>query len=178
VADIEALAPLAPRSPFAGLIRPGLHGRPGSSALVIEDVSRRGIASLVLARPQPFGVVRRGRAMHVTTQPDQTLVVADPGEILDLKALDGAVTDLTGSRAILRVSGPWREALSALLPIDLHPNVFGPGAAAATYAAHLSTLVWHDEASDAVEVAVYRSFAGALLHAVETSAAPLGYRIG
>ncbi len=103
-------------------------------------------------------------------------MVADLGGALDLKALDGSVTDLTGSRAILRVSGPsWRDALSTLLPIDLHPNAFGPGAAAATYAAHLSMLVWHDAAADAVEIAVYRSFAGALLHAVEVAAAPVGY---
>lgn len=174
--SVEASAPLQPRSPFAALIKPGVHGRPGQSGLVIEDVSLRGLASVVLAAPAPFGAGRRGSATYVTTQPDQTLVVGDRGAMLDLPALDGPVTDLTGSRAILRVSGPaWREALSAVLPVDLHPSAFGPGAAAATYAAHLSMLVWRADAAEAVEIAVYRSFAGALLHAVEAAAAPYGY---
>jgi len=176
VARFEVAGPLAVRSPFAGLIRPGQHGRPGRVALTIEDVSQRGLASLALSAPAPFGAVRRGVAIHVTTQPDQTLVVGDPYEPLDLMALSGSVTDLTGSRAILRVSGPyWREALSALLPIDLHPAAFGPGAAAATFAAHLSVLVWRADGTEAVEIAVYRSFAGALLHAAEEAAAPYGY---
>lgn len=174
--SVEAFAPLLPRSPFAALIRPGFHGRPGQGGLLIEDVSQRRLASVVLAAPAPFGAVRRGSATYVTTQPDQTLVVGDWDSGLDLQAMDGAVTDLTGSRAILRISGPaWREALSAVLPVDLHPSAFGPGAAAATYAVHLSTLVWRADAAEAVEIAVYRSFAGALLHAVEAAAAPFGY---
>ena len=53
--SVEASAPLLPRSPFAALITPGVHGRPGQGGLVIEDVSLRGLASVVLAAPAPFG---------------------------------------------------------------------------------------------------------------------------
>ncbi len=55
----------------------------------------------------------------------------------------GSVTDQSGGYGVLRLSGRYvRAVLSALLPIDLHPQAFPPGKAVATIAEHMSIFLW------------------------------------
>ena len=80
-----------------------------------------------------------------------------------------SVVDQSDAYAVLRVSGRRvREMLSKILPIDLHPRVFGIGRVAVTTAAHVGVTFWRLEDNpegDAVfEIAAARSFTKSLWH--------------
>ncbi|MBB2202375.1 sarcosine oxidase subunit gamma [Gluconacetobacter tumulisoli] len=76
-----------------------------------------------------------------------------------------AVTDQGDSRVALRISGPGsRDALSRLLPIDLHPRAFSPGNTALTLAGHIGVQVWQVDSCPTYDILVFRSFARSLHH--------------
>ena len=82
-----------------------------------------------------------------------------------LKELPVAVTDISESRACLRVSGPKaRTTLQKACPLDLHPKAFQQGQCAHTRLAKASALI-HRVADDSAtegpvfDVYVVRSFA-------------------
>jgi sarcosine oxidase subunit gamma len=169
------------RSPLSGLLLPGRHGRKGRAGVTIADASSRAI---LLAAGETFprapGCVRSGAGLLVTVTPGQALWIGDSLLAAPPAGLSSAghLTDLTGSRAILRIAGPrWRDVVSAFVPLDIHPTVFPEGAAAATLGAHLSLTLWRPPGLDGLEIAAYRSFAGALVHAVTTAAAAVGYDV-
>jgi sarcosine oxidase subunit gamma len=95
-------------------------------------------------------------------------------------ALDGcaSVSDQSDSYAVLRLNGPKvRQTLAKLVPIDVHDRAFPVGAVAGTVAAHMGALLWRldDEEGTAVfELAVFRSMAGSLWHALASCAAEFG----
>jgi sarcosine oxidase subunit gamma len=103
-----------------------------------------------------------------------TIVCTSPREFLVLDA------DLTGRARTIDVSDAWvlfdvagakaREALATMVPIDLHPDSFGPGDAAATYAAHVSVLIWRH--AGGFTLGCLRSYAGSFAHHLERAAAP------
>jgi sarcosine oxidase subunit gamma len=71
----------------------------------------------------------------------------------------GAVTPLSSSRVRIAIAGaPMRNVLSMLVPIDLHPSVFTPGAVALTGIHHTPVTI-HCTGDDAVDVYVMRTFA-------------------
>ena len=77
-----------------------------------------------------------------------------------------AVTEQSDGLALFRVTGPQvRAALAKLVPIDLHPSVFAPDAVALTLAAHMGAKIWQED-DGAFVLACFRSFAGALHHAL------------
>lgn len=164
-------------SPFEGHFYLGTYGRPGAPGVTIRDVSARVLFGLV-GGSFAEGVVPLGDGLRVQSAPDQALWIGDEGTMPP--AGDGAliVTDLSGSRAILRVDGPaWRMVLAAFLPIDLSPQSFPEGSAAATYGLHVSLTLWRPPGVDGVEIAAYRSYAGALWHGVAHAAQEAGYQI-
>jgi methylglutamate dehydrogenase subunit D len=90
-----------------------------------------------------------------------------------------AVADQTDGYVVLRLSGPRvRDALVKLVPIDLHPRAFAVNDAVATLVAHMGITLWRledDAAGSAVfELAVFRSLAASLWHALEESATEFG----
>jgi len=194
------------RSPLAGHLAPGRHGRAeGLPGLRLEE--RGGIAaaaiaaragqaaslavrlqgSFGLALPQRPGCAVAGDVELIWSGPAQWLAF-DPGRAgvarfgfaqdLARKLGDAAsVTDLTGARAVLRLTGPAvRETLCKLLPIDLDETVFPPGAAALTLASHIGVTLWRPTAS-AWDIACYRSFGESLAEAVLEAAAEFGCTI-
>lgn len=172
--------PLACRSPFEGLLKPGRHGRAGPPGVSIRDGSHRAIASFAggQAAAGP-GCARLGAGWLVISSPDQSLWVGDGYDVPVPRAPDGSMTtDLTGSRAILTLEGAaWREVIAAFAPIDVHPDVFTEGSAAATVAGYMPVLLWRPAGLDGVVIAAYRSFAGSLWHLVERAAEPIGFEI-
>lgn len=167
----------ARRSPFEGHFSLGTYGRPGTPGVIIRDVSARALFGMV-GCGFAQGVVPLGDGLQVQTAPDQALWIGEEGTMPP--AFDAAVivTDLSGSRAILRVEGSaWRLALAAFLPIDLSPQAFPEGSAAATYGLHVGLTLWRPPGVDGVEIAAYRSFAGALWHGVSQAAQEAGYQI-
>lgn len=90
-----------------------------------------------------------------------------------------ALADQTDGYAVLRLSGPKvRDSLVKFVPVDLHPRAFAVDDAVSTIAAHVGITLWRlkdDEAGSAVfELAVFRSFAASLWHALAQSAAEFG----
>lgn len=199
---------LLPRSPLAGHLPAGRHGRadgaPGvtlaeradlaaasvalraGQAAALADALRQGFG---LALPPRPGCSSAGTCELVWTSPGQWLALDSAREGLarfgfahDLAArLGGAasVTDLTGARAVLRLSGPAvRDMLAKLVPIDLDEAAFPPGAAALTLAAHVGVTLWRaPESGGAWGLACYRSFGESLAHEVLQAAAEFGCEV-
>ncbi|WP_349371244.1 sarcosine oxidase subunit gamma [Salinarimonas sp.] len=134
-------------------------------------------ASLGLAPPEPGEVSRDADRRLVWTGPGQWLLVAESAA--PLAPLDEAlvsVSDQTGARVLVRVSGPRAaDALAKGLLVDLHPRAFGPAAAATTTMAHLGVLVWRE--ADGFVLAGGRSTAADLWRFLVASAAGLGLAV-
>lgn len=115
--------------------------------------------------------------------PGQWLVLAAHGvpivkTLSDALGGRAAVSDQTGSRALVRASGPKvRAALAKVIALDLHPSVAPVGFCAMTELAHVPLHMWRtaDEGgSPAFEFLVPRSFAGNVWHALVAAAAEYG----
>jgi len=93
-----------------------------------------------------------------------------------------SISDQSDAYSVLRVTGPKvRDTLAKLIPIDLHPSIFAPGAVASTVASHIRVLLWrlHDVAdgAPAFEMAVARSLTAAFWHAFTASALEFGLSV-
>ena len=122
----------------------------------------------VPARPS---FVQAGPITLACLAPARFLAVGDAGAQLHARlatTLDGlaAVTDQSDMWAAWRVSGPdVRDCLARVVPIDLAPDVFRIGDLALTRSGHLDVRVSRTGV-DAYELAVTRSTAADLLHAL------------
>lgn len=199
---------MIPRAPVGAHMAPGRHGRPdGAAGVTVMERAALASASVALRAGQAAALADRLRAAHglgLPHRPGRTasaavaLVWTGPGQWLatdesrqgldrfgfarDLAAVVGetaSVTDLTGARAVLRLSGPAAvEALRKLVPIDLDDEAFGPDAAAMTLAGHVGVTLWRlPGVAPAYEIACYRSFGEALADAVLEAAAEFGSEV-
>jgi sarcosine oxidase subunit gamma len=179
-------AALTPRSPLAGRLRAGHHGRPGAAEVTISEAryasvtaltaraGRTAEAAAALGLPPRPGAVLEAGETRVWLAPGQWLVFREraAGGGLGSEAIEA--TDLSGARAVLRIAGPKaRRALMKLVDLDLHPSVFAPGAAAATVAARIPVLLWC-VAEDDFRLACYRSYGGSLASAAIKAALEFG----
>ncbi|MGI5253858.1 sarcosine oxidase subunit gamma [Actinacidiphila glaucinigra] len=132
-------------------------------------------AGLAVGAPlplEPCTSVRTGDLAVLWLGPDQWLVVGPPGAQEDLEArlrkaageAHVSVTDVSAQRTTLLVSGPRaRDLLAHGCSLDLHPEVFGPGACARTALARAQVvLVAREETRAGFWVLVRSSFAGYL----------------
>ncbi|UEM03155.1 hypothetical protein JL101_024805 [Skermanella rosea] len=99
--------------------------------------------------------------------PDEWLLVTPPGEETALVArlrealgdLHAAVTDVTGNRTRLRLSGPGaRETLMKGCSLDLHPSCFKPGQCAQTLLARAGIILHQIDDAPTYDVYPRRSF--------------------
>ena len=191
-------AGLIARSPFAGLTaRCG--STPGVTASVRDDV---GIAAIQVRHGQGAALARAWRehtGMALPRGPERVedggIGIVGTGPQAWLATKEGAgnafaaeldtvltgiasVTDQGDGYALLRLAGPKvRAMLAKLVPLDLHDRAFPVGAVAGTVAAHMGALLWRlpdAGESTVIEIAVFRSMAGSLWHAVSQSAAEFG----
>jgi sarcosine oxidase subunit gamma len=170
---VSALADLAPPAPAA------------ESRVRLSEV-RTGVILQIAAWPDTLVTVRTviaeltgcaapGLGTAVTGS-DVTIAAIAPGRFLlagsgddlaarfeaALPAADGAVTDLSHGRAILRLQGGAAAAvLAKCAALDLDPQVFPPGRAAQTMIHHIDVLL-HRTATETFELWVLRGFAEAL----------------
>lgn len=187
------------------VLRPGRSGRADGPAGVTVT-PRTGLAMAAIAARRgadperlaaALGAALPGHPACVEAGP-LLLVWAGPGHWLALRRdLSGAarydfaphlaqalgeaasVTEMTGSRVVLRLSGPRiRDALAKIVPIDLDPQAFPPGAAALTNGGHLPVHLWCLPGPDAViELACYRSYGDSLADAVLAAAREYGCEV-
>jgi sarcosine oxidase subunit gamma len=197
---------MRPVSPLAGRLPPGRHGRAdGTPGVTLAERGGLAAASLTLRAGQAVplaAALHEGFGLDLPLRPGCTvagaleLVWAGPGQWLALDAArDGiarfgfardlatrldvaaSVTDLTGARAVLRLSGPCaRDTLAKLVPIDLDESVFPPGAAALTMASHVGVTLWRP-APNAWDIACYRSFGESLAHHLLEAAREFGCEV-
>jgi sarcosine oxidase subunit gamma len=112
------------------------------------------------------GVVERGFTV-IATAPGRFLVAGNADDLLRrmetaIPPGDGAVTDLSHGRAILRLEGESAEALlQRCVAIDLELAAFPPGRAAQSMIHHIDVVI-HRIAPPTFEVWALRSFVEAL----------------
>ena len=123
-----------------------------------------------VALPPPGKRVSSELISFVWTGPGAWLALAAGADDLDrelakeLGAL-ASVTDASGGRAVLRLSG--LRAIGVLargLPLDLHPRVFKTGDAATTHCDHITATIWRLDDEPTFELAVPRSYAESFAH--------------
>jgi sarcosine oxidase subunit gamma len=201
-------ADFAPRAPLDGALTAGRHGPAEAAPGVILAERRFLAAASVAARAGQAGALAERLAAALGVSPPAgpgctaaaalTLLWSGPGQWLalreglsgparfgfagDLAAAVGdaaSVTDLTGARAVLRLTGPSaRVALGRLVPIDLDEDAFPPGAAAQTLAGHIGVMLWRPpDAPAAWDIACYRSFGESLAEALLEAALPFGCEV-
>lgn len=126
-----------------------------------------------LALPKPGRASLRDGISVLWSGPDRFLVLQEDPRTARAEALDTALRDLahvveaSSSRTIFSLAGDSAaEALSRLLPIDLHPRAFPPGSVALTLANHTDVQVWRTES--AFRMACATSFAGSLRATLKT----------
>lgn len=120
-----------------------------------------------LSLEEGSGVWHQGPLSFVGTGPGTWLAVSEDDEhgcAGRLQSLLGdlvSVSDQSGGYVVFRLSGAdARKVLQRGAPIDLDPQVFGPGSAATTVIAHIGVIIWQDgEDGEQIHVAVFRSFA-------------------
>jgi sarcosine oxidase, subunit gamma len=113
---------------------------------------------------------KSGRAIWVG--PGRALVT---GALPDLGGL-AALTDQADGIAVVRIEGPDVVAvLARLVPVDLRPSVFPEGRTARTLIGHMMASVTR-VGPEALELMVFRSMAGTLVHELAEAARAVAAR--
>lgn len=194
----------APRSPLEKALVAGVHGARGIEVGVslteirnfdlIQVMARRGqAAELGQAAKARFGVavpdapkaVRTSDATLIWSGPDQFFVLSKGGKhtMQTLEpALSGSLSDQSHARVLVSISGAKaRTMLAKLSSIDLHPDAFPVGAAAATSMDHTSVTLWRDsdrtDGQAVFNVLMFATFAESLWHTMLDAAAEYGVDI-
>ncbi|BCM18038.1 sarcosine oxidase subunit gamma [Mesorhizobium sp. J8] len=193
------------RGPLERALVAGAYGAQGDAGVSLTEIrnfdlvqvmARRGKAGETakaakarfgVAAPETPKAVAAADATLIWSGPDQFLVLSK-GAKHSIEALgpvfagSASLSDQSHARALISVSGDKARAMLAKLSsIDLHPDVFGVGAAAATSMDHTSVTLWRGGDRDGRAVfnlLVFATFAESLWHTVLDSAAEYGVTIG
>ena len=192
---------LAPRSALASVMIPGHYGAPGKDNVTLSEcrglalfsiaASAGKAAELSAAIERAFGVplpmqpahIADGSISFIWSGPDSWLAICPSTNVFGsrIEAMGSslaAITDLTGSQVIIRISGPRaRNGLMKLVPIDLDESVFRTGSAAVTVASHVRIHLWQIDDTPAYEIACPRSYAVSFWHSLTAAFEEYGYRI-
>jgi len=125
------------------------------------------------------------RALLIWSGPDQFLVLAPRGPAIERTrtafANIASLSEQSDGRSLIRISGPRaRDMLAKVCSLDLHPQAFPVGAAAATSIDHTSVNLWRGEDSSGEAVfylLVFATFAESLWHTLLDSGAEYGIAI-
>ena len=170
---VSALAHLRPAAPAgeAGIRLSEV--RPGS---ILQVAAWPDTVGTVLAAIVELTGMQAPRLGAAAADPGATVAAVAPGRYLiaaaagdlaarfeaALPAPDGAVTDLSHGRAILRLEGEEAAAvLAKCVALDLDPREFPPARVAQTMIHHVDVLL-HRTAAEAFELWALRSFAASL----------------
>jgi sarcosine oxidase subunit gamma len=196
--------PFHATSALAGLAVPGRFGKQGGEpGVVISERVGLGLATVAARKGEAealkqavvsaYGVELPdgSRAVHglsvsfIGYGPGQWLAVSETlaSETLarDLaERLRGlaSISDQSGGRTVLRVSGPRARAVLAKgLPIDLHPRAFAPGSAATSTISLMGVQSWQVDDAPTYELAIFRSVSASFWGWLTASAGEFGYEV-
>lgn len=193
---------LIPRAAFSGPPAVSFEGR----GVIVRDRDGLGLATILVRKGKHEALAQRVRERfdielppgpHRATSGDTALMGTGPGTWLATREHGGnafaaslaetigdlaSVADQSDGYAVLRLSGPKvRDALSKLVPVDVHPRAFKIGGVAATVAAHIGATLWRLEdgtdGSPVFEIAVFRSLARNFWHTMHEAAAEYGIEV-
>ncbi|TPL34593.1 sarcosine oxidase subunit gamma family protein [Mesorhizobium sp. B2-4-6] len=192
------------RSPLDRALVAGAYGAQGEAGVSLTEIRNFGLVQVMARRGKSAEMAKAAKAGFAVPAPetpkatdaaDATLIWSGPGQFLVLSkgvkhaieafapvfAGSASLSDQSHARALIRVSGDKARAMLAKLSsIDLHPDVFGVGAAAATSMDHTSVTLWRgkDRNEQAVfNLLVFATFAESLWHTMLDSAAEYGVEI-
>jgi sarcosine oxidase subunit gamma len=191
-------------SALAGIAVPGRYGKAeGEPGVVIEErvglglatvACRKGQAAVLKAAvagaygvelPNSSRVAQGPKVGFVGTGPGQWLamseVLASEALARDLSAkLQGlaSISDQSGGRTVLRVSGPRaRDVLAKGLPIDLDPRAFPLGSAATSAISLMGLQLWQIDDTRSYDIAMFRSVSQSFWRWLVASAGEYGYEV-
>jgi sarcosine oxidase subunit gamma len=124
--------------------------------------------------PSPGGCVKAGAALVLWDGPDRFTVVQDgrgniPEAFGQMFRDMAYVIELSDARTVFQLSADGAaEALSRIIPIDLHPRAFGAGSVAQTVAGHISVQLWRPGEEPLFRIACASSFGASLLHLLDS----------
>ncbi|RRH88340.1 sarcosine oxidase subunit gamma [Mesorhizobium tamadayense] len=191
------------RSPLDRALVVGPYGSTGDAGVslteirnfdLIQVMARRGKAAETakaakarfgVAAPETPKAVGTTDATLIWSGPDQFLVLSKGGKhtieaLAPVFAGSASLSDQSHARALISISGAKaRMALAKLSSIDLHPDVFPVGAAAATSMDHTSVTLWRgrDRAEAVFSLLVFATFAESLWNTTLDAAAEYGVAI-
>ena len=193
------------RSPLDRVLAAGAYGAQGEAGVsltetrnfgLVQVMARRGkAADLAKAAKARFGVaapvepkaVQTSDATLIWSGPDQFFVLSKDGKhgagaLAQTFASSASLSDQSHARVLISISGAKaRTALAKLSSVDLHPDAFPVGVAAATSMDHTSVTLWRGKDRDGQAVfnlLVFATFAESLWHTMLDSAAEYGVEIG
>ena len=196
--------PLHALSALAGIAVPGRFGKPdGEPGVMIGELSGLGLATvasrqgqdaaLKSAVLQAYGVqlpessrVAQGSAVSfIGYGPGQWLAVSESlahealaGDLSQRLAGLASISDQSGGRTVLRVSGPRaRDVLAKGLPVDLDPRAFPLGSAATSVIGHMGVQLWQVDDTRSYDIAIFRSLSQSFWRWLTASAAEFGYEV-
>ncbi|WP_027164510.1 sarcosine oxidase subunit gamma [Mesorhizobium sp. WSM3224] len=192
------------RSPLDRALVAGAYGAQGDAGVSLTEIrnfdlvqvmARRGKAGEMakaakarfgIAAPETRKAVGTSDATLIWSGPDQFLVLSKGGKhgidaLAPVFTGSASLSDQSHARVLISVSGEKARAMLAKVSsIDLHPDVFGVGAAAATSMDHTSVTLWRNNDRDGQAVfnlLVFGTFAESLWHTILDSAAEYGVTI-
>jgi heterotetrameric sarcosine oxidase gamma subunit len=167
---LDASCPALPATPF---VQPLPH-RTIVSLSVFRGKTRELEQALGVELPATSRRVTHENTTYLWSGPESWLAISDnpifPENFSTAVRKLAAVTDQSDGRSLFRVTGPHiRSILAKLVPIDLHPEIFPLDATALTLADHVGIQLWQED-DGAFVLACFRSYAGALHHALVEAA--------
>ncbi|TIU48894.1 MAG: sarcosine oxidase subunit gamma [Mesorhizobium sp.] len=193
------------RSPLDRALAAGRYGAHGEAGVSLSEIRNFDLVQVMARRGKTDEMAKVAKARFGAAAPltpkaidtaDATLIWSGPDQFLALStggkhSIEALAPGFTGSaslsdqshaRVLISISGAKaRTMLAKLSSIDLHPDVFGVGAAAATSMDHTSVTLWRGADRDGQAVfnlLVFATFAESLWHTILDSAAEYGVEIG
>ena len=193
-----------PVSALAGIAVPGRFGKAeGEPGVVISERVGLGLATVACRKGQADSLKAAIANVYGVELPDSSraakgpkvgFVGTGPGQWLAMSEGLGAealardlaqrlaglasISDQSGGRTVIRVSGPRaRDVLAKGLPIDLDPRAFPLGSAATSVIALMGVQLWQTEDTRSYDIAMFRSVSQSFWRWLTASSAEFGYEV-
>jgi sarcosine oxidase subunit gamma len=195
---------LRPQSALAGVALAGRHGKSdGEPGVIIVERVGLGLATVGARKGQEaalkdavtnaYGVDLPANS-RAAQGPSMSFIGYGPGQWLAVSESFGAeslarelgqkleglasISDQSGGRTVLRVSGPRaRDTLAKGLPIDLDPRAFPLGSAATSTISLMGVQIWQTDDTRSYDIAIFRSVSKSFWRWLTASAAEHGYEV-
>ena len=193
---------LQSNSALAGIAVPGRYGKQdGEPGISIEERLGLGLATVAARKRAPLRVAVKAsygvdlpEGSAIAHGPKVSFIGYGPGQWLAvseslanealardlaqrLKGL-ASVSDQSGGRTVLRISGPRaRDVLAKGLPIDLDPRSFPLGSAATSTISLMGVQLWQTNDTRSYDIAIFRSVSASFWRWLTASAAEFGYEV-